>query len=130
MAQLDSASVFGTEGYRFESCRAYFSFLSSTSLIQGLKNQDRAWQRLVDLHASLVFAWCRRVGLQSEDCADVEDSLRLLPTCFAAGYEPSPGTRSAITSVVEMRNRWDGAGRQPISVFSTSLRLSRPPPGC
>jgi hypothetical protein len=23
VAQLDSASVFGTEGYRFESCRAY-----------------------------------------------------------------------------------------------------------
>src|SRR3569623_28645 len=27
VAQLDSASVYGTEGYRFESCRAYFSFL-------------------------------------------------------------------------------------------------------
>ena len=25
VAQLDSASVFGTEGCRFESCRAYFS---------------------------------------------------------------------------------------------------------
>ena len=25
VAQLDSASVFGTEGYRFESCRVYFS---------------------------------------------------------------------------------------------------------
>jgi RNA polymerase sigma-70 factor (ECF subfamily) len=45
---------------------------SSTSLIQGLKNQDeKAWQRLLDLYVPLVFSWCRRAGLQSEDCADV-----------------------------------------------------------
>jgi hypothetical protein len=25
VAQLDSASVFGTEGYRFESCRVYLA---------------------------------------------------------------------------------------------------------
>lgn len=28
VAQLDSASVFGTEGYRFESCRAYLKELA------------------------------------------------------------------------------------------------------
>jgi RNA polymerase sigma-70 factor, ECF subfamily len=45
---------------------------SSTSLIQGLKNQDeKAWQRLLYLYAPLVFSWCRRAGLQPEDCADV-----------------------------------------------------------
>jgi hypothetical protein len=27
VAQLDRASVFGTEGCRFESCRAYFTLL-------------------------------------------------------------------------------------------------------
>ena len=26
VAQLDRASVYGTEGYRFESCRAWFHF--------------------------------------------------------------------------------------------------------
>ncbi len=30
VAQLDSASVFGTEGYRFESCRAYFGRCESS----------------------------------------------------------------------------------------------------
>ena len=35
MAQLDSASVFGTEGYRFESCRAYFNFFSGDNLRAG-----------------------------------------------------------------------------------------------
>jgi acetolactate synthase I/III small subunit len=30
VAQLDSASVFGTEGYRFESCRAYFGHCESS----------------------------------------------------------------------------------------------------
>ncbi len=45
---------------------------ASTSLIHGLKNQDNeAWQRLLDLYVPLVFSWCRRAGLQSEDCADV-----------------------------------------------------------
>ena len=32
VAQLDSASVFGTEGYRFESCRAYSKSLLSNDL--------------------------------------------------------------------------------------------------
>ena len=29
VAQLDSASVFGTEGYRFESCRACWTYVKS-----------------------------------------------------------------------------------------------------
>lgn len=44
----------------------------STSLIQRLKvhNQD-AWRRLLDLYVPLVFSWCRRSGLQSQDAEDV-----------------------------------------------------------
>jgi hypothetical protein len=31
VAQLDSASVFGTEGCRFESCRVYLTYVNSAS---------------------------------------------------------------------------------------------------
>ena len=52
--------------------RASASRSASTSLIQGLKVHDEeAWQRLLDLYVPLVFSWCRRAGLQSQDAADV-----------------------------------------------------------
>jgi RNA polymerase sigma-70 factor (ECF subfamily) len=44
----------------------------STSLIQRLKAQDaQAWQRLLDLYVPLVFSWCRRAEMRSQDSADV-----------------------------------------------------------
>jgi RNA polymerase sigma-70 factor (ECF subfamily) len=44
----------------------------STSLIRGLRlRDDAAWRRLVDLYAPLVFSWCRRAGISSDDSADV-----------------------------------------------------------
>lgn len=48
------------------------SLSTSTSLIRRLKADDeQAWQRLLELYVPLVFSWCRRCGMQSEDCADV-----------------------------------------------------------
>lgn len=44
----------------------------STSLVMRLKSNDAdAWQSLLDLYVPLIFSWCRRAGLQSEDAADV-----------------------------------------------------------
>jgi RNA polymerase sigma-70 factor (ECF subfamily) len=43
-----------------------------SSLLVRLKAQDvEAWQRLVRLYGTLVYSWCRRKGLHSEDAEDV-----------------------------------------------------------
>jgi RNA polymerase sigma-70 factor (ECF subfamily) len=45
---------------------------TSTSLLERARGQDRqAWERLVDLYTPLVYAWCRRSGLQPADAEDV-----------------------------------------------------------
>jgi len=42
------------------------------SLIQGLRSGNAlTWTRLVDLYGPLVYAWCRRAGLDDEPAADV-----------------------------------------------------------
>lgn len=45
---------------------------TSPSLLARARNRDaRAWERMVDLYAPLVYHWCRRADLSSEDTADV-----------------------------------------------------------
>jgi RNA polymerase sigma-70 factor, ECF subfamily len=44
----------------------------SGSLLERVRAQDgEAWRRLVDLFSPLVFSWCCRAGLSSEDSSDV-----------------------------------------------------------
>jgi RNA polymerase sigma-70 factor (ECF subfamily) len=45
---------------------------TSPSLLARARNHDAlAWERMIDLYAPLVYHWCRRAGLSSEDTADV-----------------------------------------------------------
>lgn len=45
---------------------------TSLSLLDRVRTQDAtAWQRLVDLYSPLIFCWCQRAGLDSEDAGDV-----------------------------------------------------------
>jgi RNA polymerase sigma-70 factor (ECF subfamily) len=45
---------------------------TSTSLLERAKSQDeKAWEQLVELYSPLVYAWCRKAGLQPADAADV-----------------------------------------------------------
>lgn len=45
---------------------------TSPTLLARLRVADpAAWQRLVQVYSPLVFTWCRRVGLSSDDAADV-----------------------------------------------------------
>jgi RNA polymerase sigma-70 factor (ECF subfamily) len=45
---------------------------TSTSLLHRVKAREpEAWRRLAELYGPLVYGWCRRSGLQSEDAADV-----------------------------------------------------------
>ena len=45
---------------------------TSTTLLERVKARDpKAWQRLVELYAPLVYDWCRANGLQGANAADV-----------------------------------------------------------
>ncbi|MBI3863276.1 MAG: sigma-70 family RNA polymerase sigma factor [Planctomycetia bacterium] len=45
---------------------------TSSSLLDRVRFKDvEAWRQLVRLYAPLVYSWCARAGLQSEDAADV-----------------------------------------------------------
>ncbi len=60
----------------------------STGLIRRLKmHDDEAWQRLLDLYVPLVFSWCRRAGLQSEDAADVVQEVFRAVAHAIAGFK-------------------------------------------
>ena len=47
------------------------SSISSTLLEQLRSRHPEAWQRLVLLYGPVIYRWCRRSGLASEDSADV-----------------------------------------------------------
>lgn len=49
---------------------------TSTSLIVRLQKQDRdAWVVMVKLYGPLVYGWCRRRGLQTDDAADISQEV-------------------------------------------------------
>src|SRR5438105_4437335 len=66
---------------------------TSLSLLQRVQgNQPRAWEQLVDLYAPLVYHWCRRAGLGSEDTADVfQEVFRAVAEHVAAFRRDRPG---------------------------------------
>ena len=55
-----------------DSTRDFRPNTTSASLVEGVKRGDaEAWRRLTRLYGPLVYAWCRRAGLQAADAEDV-----------------------------------------------------------
>ena len=101
---------------------------SSTSLIQGLKNQDEeAWQRLLDLYVPLVFSWCRRAGLQPEDCADVMQEVFRSVLCGIAGFRyvsPADTFRGWLRTITrnKIRDHFRHRAAEPIGTGGSSAQ--------
>jgi RNA polymerase sigma-70 factor, ECF subfamily len=66
---------------------------TSPSLLARARAQDaRAWEHLVDLYAPLVYHWCRRAELSSEDMADVfQDVFRSVAEHLGDFRKDRPG---------------------------------------
>jgi RNA polymerase sigma-70 factor (ECF subfamily) len=55
-----------------DSTRDFRPEMTSPTLVEGVKRGDAdAWGRLARLYGPLVYAWCRRAGLQTADAEDV-----------------------------------------------------------
>ena len=51
---------------------------TSESLIRCVKDEDaEAWERLAQLYAPIVYAWCRKAGLGGADVLDVSQNVFL-----------------------------------------------------
>ncbi len=50
------------------------------SLLDRLRkpNESSAWERFVELYSPLLFAWAKRLGLQTSDAADLVQDVFLL----------------------------------------------------
>jgi len=69
MGTLGGETGGGNSGVGKTPCE---SSSTSTSLLQRVKAREPdGWRRLVDLYGPLVYEWCRRTGVRSEDAADV-----------------------------------------------------------
>lgn len=82
VAQLDSASVFGTEGCRFESCRAYF--IAGPNFVIALRSVavPGSLAGLVDGILATV------LRLRPADLSSLAGSSR---TCLITDVEPASG---------------------------------------
>ena len=78
------------------------------SLLERLRQADagEAWERFVELYSPLIWTWCRRVGLQEQDAADlVQDVLltvvQAMPTFVYDRHKSFRGWLRTITL-----NKW------------------------
>jgi len=66
---------------------------TSTGLIARVRERDsQAWNKLVDLYGAAVYSWCRRLGLQPQDSADVVQQVFTKVWSSIERFDPnSPG---------------------------------------
>lgn len=79
---------------------------SSSLLAQAKAREPAAWQRLVDLYASLLYRWCRQAGLSPEDTADIAQDVFGSVACHLdefRGKQPQGSFRAWLREIT--RNR-------------------------
>jgi len=65
---------------------------TSSDLVSRLRARDGdAWQRMADLYGPLVFYWCRRAELRSDDAADVFQNVFAAVAAGIDDYQPREG---------------------------------------
>jgi len=73
---------------------AWGSISTSSSLLERVKAQEpEAWTRLVELYGPLVYYWCRKLGLQAHDAADVTQEVFSAVSSAIAEFERRDGGR-------------------------------------
>jgi RNA polymerase sigma-70 factor (ECF subfamily) len=87
---------------------------TSATLLERVRDKadPEAWPRFVKLYAPLLFAWCRRMGLQEADAADlVQEVLALLLQKLPFFvYDPKRSFRAWLRTVAV--NHWRASQRR------------------
>jgi len=62
---------------------------TNSSLIRRVQSFDQdAWRQLTDLYGPLVFHWCRRMGLDGDDAADIFQEVFTTVTKTIGRFDP------------------------------------------
>jgi len=100
---------------------------TSTSLLERAKTRDpRAWCILVDLYGPLVYQWCRRWGLSSDDAHDVVQEVFRAVALGVARYRrdrPDATFRGWLWTIARHEAHRYIAGRQnrPVAIGGSDL---------
>jgi RNA polymerase sigma-70 factor (ECF subfamily) len=114
---------------------SHASLRSSLSLLARVQANDAAaWDRLINLYAPLVLAWCRRWDLQEQDAADVfQDVFQAVATHIATFHRNQPGDtfRGWLRTITsnKVRDHFRRLGRDPRGAGGTDAltRLAQLP---
>jgi RNA polymerase sigma-70 factor (ECF subfamily) len=102
---------------------------TSRSLIERLRsNEAPAWRRLVELYSPLIFHWCRRAGLPSQECPDVvQDIFRSVVTGIGGFRKQQPGDtfRGWLRTIArnKVNDYFRKAGSEPAAAGGTEANL-------
>ncbi len=111
------------------------SVSTSRSLLCRLKENDsKAWDRLVELYAPLVFHWCRQLNVPEQDIVDIfQDVFQSLAKNINQFHKDRPGDtfRGWMRTITRNKvyDHFRKTGRQPGAIGGTEAnkRLSQFP---
>ena len=119
------AAMTGQDVHMEGRARSEICESTSISLVQRVKARDEeAWQRLLDLYVPLVYSWCRRSGMQTQDSADVvQDVFRAVSQGIAGFRHDRPGDtfRGWLRTIArnKIRNHFNRQGDRPVALGGT-----------
>lgn len=102
---------------------------TSLSLIERLKrNETPAWKDLVHLYSPLIFYWCQKAGLASQDCADInQEVFRSVIGSIESFHKdrPSDTFRGWLRTITrnKITDHFRRLGRQPAAAGGTEAQL-------
>ena len=103
------------------------------SLLDRLRkpNESSAWERFVELYSPLLYAWAKRLGLQSSDAADlVQDVFLLLFRKLPEfEYDASRSFHAWLKTVFVNQHRQRLRGRVPLPLNGAADHLAEEVPG-
>jgi RNA polymerase sigma-70 factor (ECF subfamily) len=95
---------------------------TSATLLERLRlpSESDAWSRFTQLYTPLLFFWCRRLGLQEHDAADLVQEVftTLVQKLPEFQYDRDRGFRNWLRTIT--LNKWRDRGRRAASAGNAS----------
>lgn len=101
---------------------------TNTSLLMRVRQQEpRAWSRLVYLYGPVVYAWCRRVGLQDSDAEEVGQEVFRAVASGIERFRRESGSdtfRGWLWGIAQnkLKDHWRRQSKQPAALGGSSAQ--------